>query len=201
MLDDVYLAVENCEKSPVSSSGKNTGKNKAGEGSLRCEPKFPEIGKEDSYAILADPRPIRFTDNKIVSTNGRHPDIDHPEIFSPWNHADSLAEIMLVSGDAYWNQFNIGEPEGFAIFKQRCQFCHSVNYVGAHFGWDFTKPFPLAEKRKPDQLLNHIKYPKASRTKRGLMMPNQKDITMAEINTLWKWMLLVSKKPLNPYRP
>jgi hypothetical protein len=198
MLDSLYLADGWCQKKGVAAQGKKPARSE-----ITCAGDFPEISKDDQFAILADPRPIQFHGNKIVSTDGLHPDLGSKQLehFSPWNHADSLKQILLVSSHAYWQQFSVGEEDGFAVFKQRCQFCHGVNYVGASFGWDFVQPLKLADKRSPEQLLNHIKYPKALRTSQGLMMPVQKDVTPEEMAMLWKWMKLIGSKPLEKYHP
>lgn len=198
MMDSLYLADGICQQKSLKADGKKPARKE-----VTCANEFPEISKDDQFAILADPRPIQFQGNKILSTDGLHPDLGAKQLehFSPWNHADSLREILFVSSHSYWQQFAVGEDEGFAVFKQRCQFCHGANYVGARFGWDFVQPLKLAEKRSPEQLLNHIKYPKALRTSQGLMMPAQKDVTQEEMAMLWKWMKLVGSKPLANYKP
>ena len=71
--------------------------------------------------------------------------------------------------------------------------------IGARHGWDMVEPLPLWQKRRPDSLFNHVKYPIADATRRGLMMPTQKDVTSGEMFLLWKWMESVAKTPSPRY--
>lgn len=169
----------------------------------RCTGEFPSVAKEDAYAVTNDPRPITFSWNKIVVPSAWHPEVpsSRTPAFSPWRHADSLIGIEFVSARAYYAQFALGEPEGLAVFRERCQFCHGARYVGAQYGWDFVTPLPLFEKRTPETLLNHVKYPKVSARDSGLMMPPQSDVTADEMTAIWRWMRKSAAKPLPAYRP
>lgn len=161
-----------------------------------CEPKgtcaseFEPVAKADAYSVTNDPRPIEFAANKLVVGDAWHPETEgRPEGgFSPWRYVDSLSGVEFVNAAAYYRQFELGDAAGLAVFRHRCQFCHGVRYVGATFGWDFVKPLALYEKRPPDQLLNHVKYPKTYAKERGLMMPAQTDIDATEIKSVWLWM-------------
>lgn len=168
-----YLAVEAC-----NAKGR------------ACEPAFEDVGDDD------DPRPVVFTWNKLVvgkSARGKG--------FSPWHHTDTLKGIELADDAAYRAQLEIGEPRGLAVYEARCQVCHGARQVGARFGWDFVTPLPLHEKRPPENLLNHVKYPKVMARRLGLQMPNQPDVTLGEIEQLWRWMRAAAKKPLGRYLP
>jgi hypothetical protein len=68
-------------------------------------------------------------------------------------------------------------------------------------GWDFVHPLPIYEKRSPEILLNHIKYPKIRAKQMGLMMPTQPDMEISEAESLWKWLKLAAQKPTPEYRP
>jgi hypothetical protein len=185
---DAFVAVEAC-----------TGRGKG----AACVAEFPEIAKEDVYGLQDDPRPITFTWNKLVVSTPWHPNVPvyGTGRFSPWRHADTLVGIEFVNSAAYWRQFDVGAAAGQQVFVSRCQFCHAVRYVGARFGWDFVTPLPLYEKRPPEQLLNHVKYPKAMARRMGLMMPTQPDVSLPEMQALWTWMRGVAKRPLRDYQP
>jgi hypothetical protein len=47
-----------------------------------------------------------------------------------------------------------------------------------------------------------VKYPKVLAKKMGLMMPNQEDVTLPEMQALWRWMKqAASVKNLPAYQP
>jgi len=182
---DAFVAVEVCAKKDACSSD------------------FPEVAKEDAYSVTGDPRPITFTWNKIVVPTLWHPEVPEARqhIFTPWHHVDTLTGIEFVNSTAYYRQFDLAEAEGLSVFRQRCQYCHSVRYVGARYGWDFVTPLPIFEKRPPEQLLNHVKYPKTMAKRMGLMMPNQSDVTETEMKAIWRWMKKAAGRPLLGYKP
>ena len=81
--------------------------------------------------------------------------------FSPWRWVDSLVGIELVNGNAYFAQFvpKKGDDEvkrGLKSFLQHCQYCHSAHDVGARYGGDFLRPFPLHTLKKPQDLYDHV---------------------------------------------
>ena len=171
----------------------------------KWESDFPTRPKKDP--IYTDPRPIQFKGNKIVVKSSWHPTAKNAgnSGFSPWQFADALTGIEFVNHAAYVAQFL---PETSAVvvaghkeFLERCSFCHGVRRIGASFGWDFVEPLPTYKRRGPDQLLNHVKYPKWDALERGLMMPAQKGATELEIANLWKWLESVGTKPAKPYAP
>ena len=190
-----FLALKHCESRPASGKGKIV--------DGPCEGAFADLGKEDAYTVTEDPRPITFTWNKLAVTTPWHPDVpeDRSAVFSPWRHVDSLTGIEFINAEAYRAQFDVHEPGGAEVFWQRCQFCHGVRQVGSTFGWDFVTPLPIFEKRQPEQLLNHVKYPKSIARNMGLMMPVQKDVSLAEMQALWRYMRQAALHPLKPYRP
>lgn len=182
---DAFVAVEIC-------SAKNS-----------CTKEFPEVAKEDAFSVTDDPRPITFTWNKLVVPTLWHPDVPEARkhIFSPWHHVDTLAGVEFVNSEAYYRQFDLGEAGGQQVFRERCQYCHAARYVGARYGWDFVTPLPIYEKRPPEQLLNHVKYPKARAKSMGLMMPTQSDVTADEMKAIWRWMKKAANHTLPKYKP
>ena len=168
-----------------------------------CSADFAEVAKEDAFAVTSDPRPITFTWNKIVLPTLWHPEVPEARqhIFTPWHHVDTLTGIEFVNAAAYYRQFELGEAEGLGVFRERCQYCHGVRFVGASYGWDFVTPLPIYEKRPPEQLLNHVKYPKSRAKSMGLMMPNQSDVTVTEMKAIWRWMKKAAGHPLPKYLP
>lgn len=173
---DAFLALEVCEPKG------------------RCSKDFPAIPKDDDFSRAEDPRPITFSWNKIAVAQSAAP-------FSPWRHADTLIGIELVNAAAYDRQFDVDEPIGYDVFKDRCASCHGVRQVGASFGWDVAGPIPLFEKRPPGQLLNHVKYPKVRALPMGLMMPPQKDVNASDIDEVWLLFRKLARTPLKRYAP
>lgn len=183
---DPFLALEICEN-------KN-----------ECVTSFPSISKDEVYGLSDDPRPLTFTWNKLVVSKAWHPAVPASKIgiFSPWRHADSLAGVEFVNASAYYRQFEFGRGAGERVFTARCQFCHGIRNIGARYGWDYATPLPIYEKRSPEHLLNHVKYPKVLAKKKGLMMPTQDDVTLPEMQALWQWMKVGAKrKTLPAYQP
>jgi cytochrome c5 len=166
-----------------------------------CTSEFPPVSRDDAYSVMSDPMPIHFKWNKVVVSSPWHPDVPkaRAQIFSPWRHVDSLTGLEFVHWDKYKAQFQLGAPEGEKIFFERCQFCHGVRQVGASFGWDVVTPLPLHEKRSPETLLNHVKYPKLQAREMGISMPTQGDVTADEMRAVWAWMKLAVKQKLKPY--
>lgn len=168
-----------------------------------CDKDFPTISKDDVDSPYQDPRPIAFNSGKLSVLNLRHQDLINPQnpIFSPWKYVDTLIGIEYVNKKAYKKQFSFGEEDGEQVFWHRCQFCHGVRLIGARMGWDFVNPLPIFEKRRPEVLLNHVKYPKTRAKQMGLMMPPQSDIELPEAETLWKWLKEAAQKPSPEYQP
>lgn len=165
---------------------------------------FPPVGKKDEQ--FNDPRPIRFSSNKMVVSSGFHPDVPESSKengFSPWLYVDSLTGIEFVNRRAWYAQFDLdaGARDGLKVYEVRCQYCHGARKVGASFGWDFVTPLAIYEKRDPKSLFNHLKYPKWDALQRGLMMPAQGKMTPAEAEALWRWLKAVgTAKHLKPYK-
>jgi len=165
----------------------------------KCEKSFPAVGKSDPL-FEPDPRPINFKGNKLVSTIKQHPYVHKESNFTPWRHVDSLIGIEMIRESAYFAQFDSGGSEGADVYKRRCSYCHSAQYVGARFGWDFIEPVPVHTLKTPKTLFFHVKYPKAHALNAGLMMPNQKDINEKEANLIWNWMKTLATKSVDPYK-
>lgn len=168
---------------------------------------FPQVTRPDP--LLRDPRPVKFCGNKMVVIKplsfllpGQTKTLTH---FTPWRHADSLVGVELASQRAYYDQFDIGKsPQakaGFQVFKNRCQFCHGVQLVGASLGWDYAGPIPAFEKRQPDSLFLHVKYEKAEQFRFGTIMPSQPDMQKSEATNLWHWLKDAAKNKTKPYKP
>jgi hypothetical protein len=166
-----------------------------------CSADFPAVSRDDVYAVVTDPLPLKFAWNKIVVSSPWHPDVpaSRSQVFSPWRHVDSLTGLEFVNGGKYKNQFMLGASAGEKVFFERCQFCHGVRHVGAAFGWDVVTPLPLYKKRTPETLLNHVKYPKIQAREMGISMPTQADVTAEEMRAVWTWMELAAKHKLKAY--
>ena len=166
---------------------------------------FPVIAKQSVQ--WRDPRPITFDGNKVVISEKRFFPTslwNTKEDFNPFNYTSSLVRIELVHYQSYIHQFAISGKaqaiKGQKVFENRCQFCHSVRGVGAHFGWDFVEPLKLYEKRSPDSLFYHVKFPKNKALEKGLMMPQQNSMTKEEASNLWNWMKEAASHPPQPYK-
>lgn len=166
-----------------------------------CAAEFPSVSRDDVYSVTSDPLPLTFKWNKVVVSDPWHPNVPkaRSQIFSPWRHVDTLTGLEFVHWDKYAGQFQLGAPEGEKVFFERCQFCHGVRHVGASFGWDVVIPLPLHEKRTPETLHNHVKYPKIQAREMGISMPTQGDVTPEEMRAVWAWMKLAQKQKLKPY--
>ena len=168
---------------------------------------FPIVERKDPG--LKDPRPIRFCGNKIVVSEPQSfllaGQKTSPKIFTPWRYVDSLTGIEFADKTAYYAQFDVGKSpqseEGFQVFKNRCQYCHGAQRVGADLGWDYAGPRPAFEKRPAASLYLHVKYEKAESFRLGTIMPPQPDIQEHEATVLWQWLKDVAKIKLHPYRP
>jgi hypothetical protein len=166
---------------------------------------FPELSKQDEER--RDPRPLKFVGNKLVVSKSWHPSnqLEGKDAFTPWLFTSAIVGIEFVNEQAYFNQFlsknSSAESVGSDIFKQRCQFCHSVIGVGARYGWDFVDPLPIYKQKTVQNLLYHVKYPKWDALQRGLMMPAQKDISENEAQKLWNWMKIMAEEKLQSYKP
>jgi len=177
---------------------------KQGEGAWQTI--FPEMHREPG---AVDPRPLRFDGNKLVVPRSWHPYLKDSadDGFSPWRWVDTLKGIELVNGNAYFKQFvpKTGGAEvkrGLTTFLQSCQYCHSVHDVGAGYGGDFVRPFPLHTTKTPKDLYDHVTIQKMDALQRGLMMPTQKNLDPADLAALMKWVEAISgKRNLAPYTP
>lgn len=161
-------------------------------------PDVPKAGHEGD-----DPRPIRFAGHKLIY---RGPDARALPEWSPWRHASSLVGIELVNGAAYDAQFEFAasaeERAGLPVFRRYCEACHGVRGVGARFGWDGVDPLPLADHRRPPEVLYyHVRYRELDAAERGFMMPAFRSITAEEVDALWRWLQAAAKTPLRPYSP
>jgi hypothetical protein len=166
---------------------------------------FPAIEKRDTG--MKDRRPIRFNRNKLVVRDVWHPMVSTKgeAKFSPWLHVDSLLGMEFVDSAAYYRQFQVAtnpvSERGYAVFLDRCQFCHGARTVGATFGWDFVEPVPLHTYRSPDRLFLHIRYRAGDAPEKGLMMPAFKDLGPNDAQAVWSWIKDLSERPLPGYAP
>lgn len=164
---------------------------------------FPKISRPRSGFV--DVRPITFAGNKVVVADDRHPDVPAvaQAVLTPWQQADSLTGIELVSRAAYYAQFDV-DPRataGHKLFTQSCQFCHGVRKVGAAFGWDFVEPTPIYDYRGGRNLFHHIKYKPLDASARGLKMPALSYMTEDDARAIWVWLRAVGTNPLRSYAP
>jgi len=167
--------------------------------------RFPNVSRPS--AKFVDPRPIRFLGNKLVVGDRAHPDVPAAarQALSPWEQADSLTGIELVSHAAYYAQFDV-DPDpavkaGERLFTQSCQFCHGVRRTGAGFGWDFVEPTPVADYRGGRNFFLHVKYKPLDAKARGLRMPALSYMTEDDAQSIWLWLKAVAEHPLRPYAP
>ncbi len=166
---------------------------------------LPDISRKGEES--EDWRPIRFQGGKFVVQTLWHPEVPEvtPRVFSPWQHVDRLAGVELAQSEAYRRQFqgsgSAAVANGYRTFLERCQFCHGVRQVGAHFGWDFAEPVPLHTYRDPHSLWFHAKYREMDATARGLMMPAFPDLGPTQAAALWAWMQAIVTSGPAPYRP
>jgi mono/diheme cytochrome c family protein len=166
---------------------------------------LPDISKKGDES--EDWRPIRFQGGKLVVQTLWHPEVPEvtPREFSPWQHVDRLAGVELAQSEAYRRQFqgsgSAAVANGYRVFSERCQFCHGVRQVGAHYGWDFAEPVPLHTYRDPHSLWFHAKYREFDATARGLMMPAFPDLGQTQAAALWAWMEAIVTSGPAPYRP
>ena len=119
--------------------------------------KFPAIHKRNP--LLRDPRPLTFCGNKIVIDKKLGSVVNVKQGFDPFYYVSTLTGIEFINMKAMERQFQValGRPaKGARVFQNRCVYCHSVNGVGADYGWDFVKPLPLYEKRSPQSLRFHV---------------------------------------------
>jgi hypothetical protein len=154
---------------------------------------FPPIAKHS--VAWRDPRPLTFQGNKVVvSQAGFFPKAfwNTKGDFSPFKYANSLVRIELTNYSDWFADFKFpGDQQvaaGLKVFENRCQFCHSVWGSGASYGWDFADPLPIYQKRPPESLYYHVKYPKSDALQRGLMMPHQASMSKREAVDLWHWL-------------
>jgi mono/diheme cytochrome c family protein len=163
-----------------------------GDGLPDWDANFPAILKKDTG--LLDVRPIEFRGNKVAVKTAWHPWVPDAQApyFSPWLYVDTLVAIELVAQADYARWFPHGTSalaeHGYALFTQRCRFCHGVNGVGASFGWDFVDPIPLYTYRDPESLYRHVRYREGVAASKGLMMPGFADATPEDIRAVWEWM-------------
>jgi mono/diheme cytochrome c family protein len=182
---DAFLALEVCNE-----RGKN------------CKNEFEPVSRTAIYLESPDPRPIKFTWNKIVVGSLWHPELPKGDNdFSPWLYINSLKGIEFANSAAYYQQFANGKSTGDQVFRARCQYCHSVRYVGAKMGWDFINPLPIYEKRTPATLTGHVKYEKSMAYKMGTQMPPQKDVEDEEMKRVWEWAREFGRTPVRAYSP
>lgn len=187
-------------------------------GTTKFTSDFPALAKKSER--FKDPRPLTFLKNKIVVSNPWHPfvpgytkklnknpkriEVDREEKFSPWLYISSLTGIEFVNQDAYEKQFQLKKPldnnTGYKVFKSRCQYCHGLLMVGANFGWDFLDPIPIYKLKQARHIYNHVKYKYHDSLEKGLLMPEQKDITRGEAYTFWAWLKEIDKQGLQAYK-
>ena len=168
----------------------------------KCSNDFPKIEKYQEQEIYRDPRPIAFEGNKIVVGEKSLPELQGvSSTFSPWLHATSLIGVEFVNIEPYFKQFDFGESAGLEVFRHRCQYCHGVRGVGASLGWDYVDPLPVYTLRTAETLLNHVKNKKMQALERGLLMPNQKDVSQQEAKALWQWMKAAATNKIRNYKP
>ena len=179
---------------------------KIGEGSRAWTRRFPSLSRENEDYF--DLRPTTFEKNKLVVKQRWHPSLaaNAEGSFSPWMHADSLAEIELAQADAYFAQFDVDyAPEthrGFDVFRQSCAFCHGAQGVGAKFGFDLVSPRPLYEYQRPfARFYYHVRFRAPDAPQKGLMMPALSYMSESQAHAVWYWLQAIARHGVRPYQP
>jgi len=163
---------------------------------------------EKKSLTFKSPLPINFSGNKVVISSKTYTALGSETYaagdFLPWLQTNSLTGVEYANREAYYKQFNFGvTPDvtaGQRVFERRCQFCHGVQKIGASYGWDYVTPLKIYEKRQPQDLYYHAKYPKAKNAYFDTQMPNQQGFTLAEAQSLWKWMKAAAEQNAPPYK-
>jgi hypothetical protein len=166
---------------------------------------FPQIAKKDQR--YRDPRPIQFQGNKVVVHDLWHPLIPDPKKagFSPWQHGTTLVGIEFADKDAYYAQFRVSKSEevnvGMELFQNRCQYCHGIQLVGARLGWDYLEPIPIFKLKDINHVYQLVKYRYHDELERGLLMPEQADVTSEQTGLLWAWLKALAPEGVKKYQP
>jgi mono/diheme cytochrome c family protein len=167
---------------------------------------FPSLTRKNS--IYLDVPTTKFVGNKVVVAERWHPALPESakDVFSPWQHADSLVGVEFIQSRPYYDQFDVGSaPDakaGFEIFKQTCGFCHGARKVGAKFGWDMVEPLPLYQYRPSGRRLHdHVAFRPFDAVNRNVMMPALKFMSQEDAGKVWLWLKAIGTTPLRPYAP
>jgi mono/diheme cytochrome c family protein len=157
---------------------------------------------------VPDPRPTRFSGNKLVVADRWHPDVASATeaTFSPWSRADTLVAVELVAAAPYYAQFDVGgdppERRGLVLYRESCQFCHGARHVGASFGWDFIDAAPIHDAQSSVANLYHrVAYRPRNATELGLLMPALASLTEEDAGCLSRWLRALGARTMPPYAP
>ena len=115
----------------------------------------------------------------LVWPNRRHADAE-----LPW--AYKLAEIAAARYRDLWGDaYPAHDPDarsGFALFRQNCIKCHSVNRSGGAVGPELNVPMNVTEYWKPDHLRRYIRDAPSYRA--GTAMPSFESLTDRQVGQL-----------------
>ncbi len=91
-----------------------------------------------------------------------------------------------------------GSPErrGFAVFKDRCFRCHSVNDQGGKVGPELNVPKSVTEYRAKKILLEFIRNPSDYRI---TQMPDHRDLTARDLDDLYAYFKLKSRQKVKSW--
>ncbi len=157
----------------------------------------------------ADVRPRAFGGNRLLVAERWHPMV--PVVpgapFSPWDAVDTLVGVDRAASAPYFAAFEVQKPtpaqrRGARLFRESCQFCHSVEGHGGRFGWDFLDPDPIYSQgwmrafrdgQLPlngasvgkDELSAHVRF--HGGTGGARLMPVLSQLTATDVSDLWDW--------------
>src|SRR5690554_4853467 len=141
----------------------------------------PPEGWEPIEAKKADPSPLYMIWVKDSQQNEQ----THPR---PWQ----LAEFALSSHEALYTHASPADlPEddpahrGYALFRQNCIVCHSVNLSGGRVGPEMNVPQNITEYRSRDFVLAYISNPEQFRYSQ---MPAFSHLSEDELASIWSYL-------------
>ena len=159
---------------------------------------FPDINR--STDRVADPRPYKFGNNKLVTGKSiEFAILPHAKrSISFFQQTNTLVGLEFVDAKGYFGQFKVkGATE--KLFLGKCQFCHSLEQVGASYGIDFLWPTPLYKNKKDIRIFAQVHANWIDAVERGIRMPAQNDIEKEDIEGFVNW-LKVMKKSKGPFK-
>jgi hypothetical protein len=162
---------------------------------------FPSSIRPDPN--VTDEHPLTFEGAKLVVGNDWRAT---ESTFTPWRHFDTLVGIEFAEETPYNEQFTVKDKStdqtGRGIFLARCQFCHSINGLGATRAPDLpTIAAGGSTAGDPDKLYNKVAVAKPKYEQLAHAMPQQTNFTKRHAKQLLSWLKATAGKPLKSYMP